>query len=106
MATAIDTKPTPITNQHMVVTIKGKILRARRYDGQMRTTLVTPAPDAYSRPSLVEVRSKSRLGDIDEETIVTAKLGGYERKHFMATDKETGEQVKVFPIEHILEVAE
>lgn len=106
MATALDTKPTPITNQHLVVSIKGKIVRSRRYNGSTYTTLITPAPDAYSRPSVVEVRSESRVGDVDQEVTVTAKVGGYERKAFMTTDKDTGEQKRVIPVDHTLDLVE
>ena len=106
MATAIDTKPTPILSQHLMVSIKGKIVRNKRFNGSVLTTVITPAPDEYSRPSYVEIRSKTRLGDIDEEITVSAKLGGFEGRPFTTTDKDTGEQIRVLPVNHTLDLVE
>lgn len=90
----------------MEVFIKGKIDAQGRH-GQVRyTRILTPAPDAYSRPQMIEVRSKGQLGSTGDEVTVTAKLGGYARKAFRSTDKETGETTMVTPVVMTLDLVE
>jgi hypothetical protein len=72
----------------------------------MYTRIVTPAPDPYSRPQTVEVRSRQRLGQAGEEVTVQAQLGGYTRKPFRSTDKETGETTMVTPVDLTLDAIE
>jgi len=90
----------------MLVTIKGRIDAARRFDKTTYTRIVTPAPDPYSRPQTVEVRSRQRLGQSGEEVIVQAQLGGFTRKPFRSTDKETGETMMVTPVDMTLDAIE
>lgn len=92
--------------QSMQVVIKGRIESSRVYEGNRYTQVMTPAADQYSRPQLVEVRSKAKLGERGEEIAVTAKLGGYARKPYTFTDKETGERVTLVPIDHTLDAIE
>lgn len=92
--------------QPMHVAIKGRIELSRVYEGNRYTQIMTPAADAYSRPQLVEVRSKAKLGERGDEIMVTAKLGGYARKPYTFTDKETGERVTLVPVDHTLDVVE
>ena len=87
----------------MVVAIKGKIDARRRYENMNYVRIVTPAADAYSRPQVVEVRSKERIGEIGEEVTISAMLGGYTRKNFRVTDKETGETSIVTPVDMTLD---
>jgi len=90
----------------MEVFIRGKIDAQRRH-GQVRyTRIVTPAPDPYSRPQTIEVRSKGQLGSTGDEVTVTAKLGGYTRKAFRSTDKDTGEVTTVTPVDLTLDALE
>lgn len=95
------TKTTP-----MQVTIKGRIDAARRHDKTRYTRIVTPAPDPYSRPQTVEVRSRQSLGQVGDEITVQAQLGGYTRKPFRSTDKETGETTMVTPVDLTLDAVE
>jgi hypothetical protein len=90
----------------MQVLVSGRIEASRRFDGRTLTHVLTPAPDAYSRPQLLEIRSTRRLGDKGEEITVTCQLGGYQRKAFQTTDKETGERVTVVPVDHTLDLIE
>lgn len=100
-------KPAIAANQNLMqVFIKGKIDAIRRFDGKTYTRLITPAPDAYSRPQVVEVRSGQRLGAREDEVTVLCKLGGFTRKAFRATDKETGEQTMVTPVDLTLDAVE
>ncbi len=90
----------------MLVTIKGKVDASRKHGAVRYTRIITPAPDAYSRPQTVEIRSKQQLGAREEEIVVTATLGGYTRKAFRSTDKETGETLMVTPVDLTLDAVE
>jgi hypothetical protein len=90
----------------MQVTVKGKIDARRRHDKTNYTRIVTPAPDPYSRPQTIEIRSKGALGQVGDEVIVQAQLGGYTRKPFRMTDKETGETMMVTPVDLTLDAVE
>jgi hypothetical protein len=91
----------------MEVKVKGRIEASRLYEGKRFTRLVAPAPDAYSRPQTVEVRSsRQKLGEVGEEITVNAVLGGYTRKPYKVTDKDTGEIVTLTPVDHTLDLLE
>lgn len=90
----------------MQVTIRGKIDARRRHDKTVYTRIVTPAPDPYSRPQTIEVRSKGALGQVGDEITVQAQLGGFTRKAFRSTDKETGETTMVTPVDLTLDAIE
>ena len=90
----------------MQVLVRGRIEAMRRFDKTRYTRVVTPAPDLYSRPQTVEIRSKQGIGQIGDEITVTAVLGGYARKPFRTTDKETGETTMVVPVDLTLDAVE
>jgi hypothetical protein len=90
----------------MHVFVKGKIDASRRHDQTRYTRVITPSPDAYSRPQLIEVRSKKQLGDKGDEISITCTLGGYTRKPFKVTDRDTGEISTVTPVDHTLDLIE
>lgn len=90
----------------MQVMVSGRIEGAKTYDGKRYTQVMTPAADAYSRPQMVEIRSKARLGDKGDEISVSCALGGFQRKPYETKDKQSGEIVKVVPIEHTLDLIE
>ncbi|WP_404995480.1 single-stranded DNA-binding protein [Cupriavidus pauculus] len=88
------------------VLIEGKVLRVRRHEQFFYTTVICPAEDAYSRPQVVELRSKARFADKEEETSVMGMLGGYEGKAYTVTDRETGERRALIPVNLFLDVIE
>ena len=90
----------------MHVLVKGRIESSRSHEGKRYTHIMTPAADAYSRPQLVEIRSKLKIGEKGEEVSVTCSLGGYQRKPYQAKDKNTGEITTVTPVEHTLDLIE
>lgn len=90
----------------MQVIVAGRIEGSKTFDGKRYTQILTPAQDAYSRPQLVEVRSKAKLGDKGEEVSAQCLLGGFQRKPYEVKDKNTGEIVKVVPVEHTLDLVE
>lgn len=92
--------------QPMSVLVKGKVEANRRYESLRYTRVITPAPDAYSRPQVVEIRSKAKLAELGDEVAILCKLGGYTRKPYKATDKDTGEQTMITPVDLTLDAVE
>lgn len=90
----------------MQVIVKGRVQGSRLHNGTRYTQIMTPAKDSYSRPQVIEVRSKRALGMKDEEVVITAELGGYTRKAFISIDKETGERLSVTPVDMTLDAVE
>lgn len=90
----------------MQVMVSGRIEGSKTYEGKRYTQVMTPAADVYSRPQMVEIRSKARLGDKGDEISVSCVLGGFQRKPYETKDKQSGEIVKVVPIEHTLDLTE
>lgn len=88
------------------VQIVGKVLRVRRYEKFFYTTVICPAEDAYSRPQVVEIRSKARFADVDDESKALATLGGFEGKAYSVTDRETGERRQLVPVNLFLDLVE
>lgn len=86
------------------VVVVGKIVRVRRYDKFFYTTVVCPAKDEYSRPPVVEIRSKHSLGDVDDKINVACELVGYEGKAYQFVDRETGERRTMVPVNMYLEL--
>ncbi len=87
----------------MEVNILGKVDSIRRYDGKTFTRVLTPAADAYSKPQVLEIRSDKKIGDRGEEVTVLCRIGGYTRKAFRVTDKDSGEQTMVTPVDMTLD---
>lgn len=79
----------------MRVSVQGRVLKSRLNEGIRYTSVITPAPDLYSRPSVVEIRSKSPIGAVEEDVTVWCVLSGYAERPRRWTDKNTGE-VKTF----------
>ncbi|WP_244965366.1 single-stranded DNA-binding protein [Janthinobacterium lividum] len=104
--TKLDEKKSQHSVKSMHVVVVGRIEGSKTYEGKRYTQVMTPAADAYSRPQLVEIRSKARLGDKGEEISAPCVLGGFQRKPYETKDKQTGEVVKVVPVEHTLDLIE
>jgi hypothetical protein len=90
----------------LLVSVAGKVTRVRRYEKHFYTTVICPAKDEYSKPSVVEIRSKARFSDTDEKVSVQAELGGYEGKAYQVTDRETGERKSLTPVNLFLDLVE
>lgn len=103
LAAAIGRAPAPVP---MMVFIVGKVEAVRRYENKTYTRVVCPAPDLYSKPSVVEIRSAGRLGQKDDEVQCSCRLAGYTRKPYRVTDRETGEQSTITPVDHTLDLVE
>lgn len=103
MATSDTTPAKPVFN---LVTVHGRVEEVQRFEGTYKTRLICPAADAFASPQKIAIRSKTRLGSRDEMVTATCRLGGYQRKPFRATDKETGEVVNVIPVDMTLDLVE
>lgn len=88
------------------VQIIGKVVRTRRYQEFTYTTIICPAADEYSKPSIVEIRSNRKFGEKDEIINCVAVLGGFEGKPYETKDKDTGEIGRVTPVTHFLDFVE
>ena len=93
----------PVPN---LVFIVGRIEASKFHDKVHYTQVMTPAADAYSRPQLMEVRGKKRLGQTGDDISFFAILGGYRRKSYQVKDKTTGELLIVDPVEITLDIVE
>lgn len=73
-----------------LVRLVGRVQESRQA-GQsgFRTLLVLPAADTFSHPSVVEVRSKARLGMAGNEVDVICNILGFKNKP--RKNPETGE---------------
>lgn len=94
------------TIKPMQVMIRGRVEASRNHEGTRFTRITTPAADAYSRPQVVEIRSRTPLGPKGEEVTVLAQLGGFTRKAFEFKNKDTGEIEKVIPVDMTLDAVE
>ena len=90
----------------MQVLVVGRIEASATNQGKRYTQILTPAQDAYSHPQVVEIRSRQPFGARGDDVQVLAQLGGYKRKPFRATDKETGEVRLVTPVDMTLDLIE
>lgn len=59
--------------------IRGRIIEVRRTDNGCYTAITLPAPDQYSQPQSIEVRSKNLLGRPLEDVSVRVSIGGFRR---------------------------
>jgi hypothetical protein len=108
METALSSITPPGTSKKLgalEVVIKGRLEAQRRFKDKYYTRIIVAAPDPYSKPQVVEVRSDGRLGNKLEEVTVTCRIGGFMRKAFRTKD-EDGDQVEIIPVEHTLDLVE
>ena len=86
--------------------VRGRVEETRRHGNTSYTRILCPAADEYSRPQTMEIRSKVRLGQKGDTITQLCIVGGYTRKPFRATDKETGETAMVTPVDHTVDAVE
>jgi hypothetical protein len=90
--------------------IAGRIYSFRRLktsNGSLYlTVLKVAAPDPFSHPSTIELRSAKQLGAIDEDWSGLVKLSGFPRNFDSKPDPETGEVKHIKSAENHLVVVE
>lgn len=102
---ATSAKPSPKMGYCQAM-VRGRIEETRRHGNNTYTRILTPAADEFSRPQSLEIRSRARLGQKGDVVTCLVQLGGYTRKAFRATDKDTGETSMVTPVDHTLDAIE
>ncbi|MBX9935730.1 MAG: single-stranded DNA-binding protein [Burkholderiaceae bacterium] len=86
--------------------IAGRLESFRRFEDVRLSLVAIPAPDPYSRPGIVEIRSNAVLGQRGDDVQVLCKIGGYKRKAYEVVDKKTGESTTVVPIQNTFDAVE
>lgn len=86
--------PSEVKHQPMQILVVGRIESSSQYQGTYSTLVRTPAPDEYSYPSLMPLRSKKRLGAAGDECAALCRASGIPRT-FERKDKNTGEITRV-----------
>lgn len=87
------------------VMIVGRCMSAKKAGTLYAHLVVLPAPDPYSSPSTVEVLSKTRQADSEEDVKLLCHVRGYKRS-YRTTDRETGEVRQVHTADNKLFLVE
>jgi|JI8StandDraft_1071087.scaffolds.fasta_scaffold106279_2 hypothetical protein len=74
--------------------LAGRLLKVTKKNDLFIHLMVLPAPDAYTSPSTVEILSKTRIGQAQDEITCLVRITGY-RRTYNHTDRETGETRQV-----------
>lgn len=103
---AVSLRP-ELAQDALKVVINGKLIEQRRNDGLFYSTVITPAPDAYTQPMPFEIRSVRSLGERDQVITVPCRVGGYFRRSYdTKPDPRTGETRRVRPVVIALDAIE
>jgi hypothetical protein len=86
--------PSAVAQSFGIATLKGRIAARRKTASKIGMPIVTlirlPAPDEYTSPQTVEVRSAEPIGKPGDDVTVKVRIGGFSRS-YDKTDAETGE---------------
>lgn len=80
------------------VVVTGKLVDQRKNEGVFYSTVLMARADEYSQPMPFEVRSTRQLGSRGEVVTVPCRVGGFFRRSYQHSDKQTGEVRTVRPI--------
>lgn len=109
MSEAVKAQPLSAPTLPLVAFLTGRIAARRAIntrDGRQFITIVKlPAPDEYTSPQTVELRSRIPLGEFGDTFSGKVRIGGYGRS-YQATDPETGEKRTVQTADNSLTVVE
>lgn len=106
MSEAMKSVNSAVAVKPMQVLVQGRVESVRRYESSSYTLVKIPAPDEYSNPSTVEIRSKQRFAEIGESIKVICVLSGYAKRPRQITDKKTGEIRSFIEVNHYLALVE
>lgn len=94
----VETSANPATGAKLSIgqaVLRGRIVARRAIstkNGRQYITIAKlPAPDEFTSPQTVELRSQAPVGEAGELVTVRVQLGGYGRT-YQAQDPETGEK--------------
>jgi len=96
----------PAESKLMRATVRGRVDSSRVHEKKRYTRILTPAPDPYSRPQVLEVRSDAPIGARGDEVTVVVGLGGFSGPARKVADPETGEIVMRTFVTHVLDLVE
>lgn len=68
--------------------LQGRIDRVTKYEDRFTHLAILPAPDAYSKPSIVEIESRTRLGSSGDDVAQLCIWAGW-ANNFKGRDGET-----------------
>lgn len=74
----------PVDSQRLAANqsvIRGRVLEVKRTENAVYSVITLPAPDSYSKPQVVEVRSSRFIGKPNEDVTFRVSLGGYRRSY-------------------------
>ena len=103
-----NTSPGTPKNPLFIAQIGGRIVSQRSYkarDGsrQFTTILKTPAPDQFTSPGTLELRSAGKLGEPGDDITARVRITGFGRS-YAVTDADTGEKRTVQTADNHLNV--
>lgn len=107
----VATPASPATAALPVLTalLSGRVHATRKITtrtGPFHITVVKlPAPDEFSSPETVELRSKDKLGTQGDMVRCKVRIGGYGRS-YQTTDPQDGDKVTVQTADNTLTVVE
>jgi hypothetical protein len=61
--------------------IQGRIEHVTKFNDNFEHIIITPAPDAYSKPSLMRVNASTRLGQKEEDVKVLCYFNGWSNNY-------------------------
>lgn len=62
----------------ITVKVRGLVVGCRTYRDRRYTLVLSPSVDVYSNPQIFEIRSRGRLGNLDQEISCNCILSGSE----------------------------
>lgn len=102
-ATATTTTTKSTTPKPMQVVVFGRVEYFKRHKDFYYIDLRCPAKDEYSTPSVVQIKSETKLGEKGEEIKQLCELSGYRGRSFDIEDGKTGEVTTVSPVRLMLQ---
>ena len=91
----IKTPVSPLALKPNQMLVMGRLDRVSKYENRFEHVVTTPAPDEFSKPSVVRIQAASRLGDVGEMIKVSCHFNGWPN-FYDFTDKDTGEKRTVY----------
>ena len=108
-ASPVATLPSSTNPAQLVAHLKGRVHARRRIqtkDGALVVNVVKlPAPDEYTSPQTVELRSRQPLGAPGDEWEGQVRIGGFGRS-YESKDPESGDRRTVQTADNTLTVVE
>jgi len=75
-----------------VCTIEGRVDFVSNANGVFYSVVMLPAPDSYSRPAAVSVKSRNQIGQPGQEITIDCRVDGFS-KSFRRKDNTEGREV-------------